>query len=176
MKQFILIIFFIFSIVGCKAQNKIDFISMKSRAIADEVLKKIDSIAPKSDKLLYSLDNKDFYVITSLKGNYQEYYIFLDDEDSMKLRALITDKKEKRIIANFFDLNKYHVSFITKMPDAEYVRGKNSYFVVKDEKGKRYGEYCLSSLTLPLPINADLAGYLIRKLSQEITKDKEASN
>lgn len=176
MKQFILIVFLTFSLVSCKSQVKIDSTSLESRMLADKIFKNFDSISPKSKKILYSLDNKDFYVIINLQNNYQEYYVFFDNnKKNMKSRVLTTDEKEKNILIKSFDLDKYHTNFITKMPNANYVRGKNSYFVIKDKKGKRYGEYCLSSLTLPLPIDSELAGYLIRKLSQEITKNRETT-
>ena len=57
------------------------------------------------------------------------------------------------------------------MPDAQYVRGKKSYFVIKDTKGDRYGEYSLAALTLPLPIDGKLAGYLMRNLTEEMSKN-----
>ena len=59
------------------------------------------------------------------------------------------------------------------MPDTKYTSGRYSYFVLKDIDGKRYGEYRLSAVTSPLPINASLWAYLIRRLSDEAYKDNK---
>ena len=72
---------------------------------------------------------------------------------------------------NPFELQNYSSAFITKMSDAEYIRGNSSYFVVKDENGNRYGEFCLSSFTSPMPIDGKLYGYIVRRLSEQISKN-----
>ena len=41
-----------------------------------------------------------------------------------------------------------------------------------DVYNKRFGEYCLSSFTLPIPIDGELFAYLIKHLSNEIAKNK----
>lgn len=46
--------------------------------------------------------------------------------------------------------------------------GVPSCFVIKDEYDNRYGEYCLSSITIPCPINPDLWIYLTRELVENI--------
>lgn len=50
------------------------------------------------------------------------------------------------------------------MPNATFIAGVPSYFVMKDENDKKYGEYSLSSMTFPCPINPILWICLNRKL------------
>ena len=177
-----------FSLV-CKAQedrgNIADSMAMVSRTKADKVLQHFDTII--APKLLYSLDNKDFYVIIKSNPCYQEYYVALDSLgriDKMRpVKAETKTRKQRKQQEQYqqllseaepiFDLTKYHTDFITKMPDIKYTSGRYSYFVLKDIDGKRYGEYRLSAVTSPLPINASLWAYLIRRLSDEAYKDNK---
>ena len=170
----------------CKAQedreNIADSMTIVSRTKADKVLLQFNTIA--APKLLYSLDNKVFYVIIKSNPSYQEYYVTLDSLgriDKMRLiKVEIKTKKQRKQQEQYrqllseaepiFDLNKYHTNFITKMPNAKYTSGRYSYFVVKDIDGKRYGEYRLSAVTSPSPINTNLWLYIIRRLSDEISK------
>lgn len=170
----------------CRAQNdweKVsDSLAMVSRTKADVVLKYFDTI--KVPKMLYSLEDKYFYLIIKNSPYYEEYYISLDNSDKIKeihsIKSEKNTKKQRRQQKQYqkllseaepiFDLNKYNTNYITKIPDAEFVRGRSSYFVVKDENGKRYGEFCLPSFTLPVPLDGKLYGYLVRRLSDEIEK------
>lgn len=174
-----------FSLV-CQAQNnwekKSDSLAMISRAKADMVLQHFDTV--RAPKLLYSMEDRYFYLIIKDTPCHKEYYVALDSLGDIRKISLVkaetkTRKQRKQqeqyreLLSPVFDLSRYHTNFITRMPDAKYIRGVPSYFVVKDVDGKRYGEYCLSSLTLPLPIDAKLAGYLIRRLSDEAARDNK---
>lgn len=183
-----IILMLCFSLV-CKAQedrgNIADSMAMVSRTKADKVLQHFDTII--APKLLYSLDNKDFYVIIKSNPCYQEYYVALDSLgriDKMRpVKAETKTRKQRKQQEQYrqllseaepiFDLTKYHTDFITKMPDTKYTSGRYSYFVLKDIDDKRYGEYRLSAVTSPLPINASLWAYLIRRLSDEAYKDNK---
>jgi len=167
MNKLILLMVIGCSLFSCKAQTKIDPVSLESREKANIVLKSFASQGA-SETLLYSLRDKDFLVILKNGEDYKEYYTSLDGDIVGDKRLLKIKKSDQKLIAEAFNLDQYHRNFITKMPDAKYVRGKKSYFAVKDNKGKRYGEYSLASLTLPLPIDGSLAGYLIRTLTEEI--------
>lgn len=183
-----IILMFCFSLL-CKGQgdreNLVDSMGRVSRSKADKVLQHFDTIA--APKLLYSLDNKDFYVIIKSNPCYQEYYVCLDSLGGIdKIRLVKAETKTKKnrkqqeqyrqLLSEaepIFDLSKYSTDFITKMPDAKYTSGRYSYFVVKDIEGKRYGEYRLSAVTSPSPINTSLWTYLIRRLSDEAYKDNK---
>lgn len=177
----------------CKAQgdreNTVDSMAMVSRAKADKVLQYFDTV--QTPKILYSLEDKYYYLIIKDTSCYQEYYVALDSlgEVCIVRPAKVetkTGKKRRQQEQQYqellseaepiFDLSKYHTDFVTKIPDAKMVSGKPSYFVLKNIDGKRYGEYSLSSVIAPLPINVSLWAYLIRRLSDEVNKDNKACN
>lgn len=176
MKKFILSFLVLCFSFSCKAQSNwekvSDSLAMVSRVKADEVLMYFDTL--KSPKLLYSVLDKDYYVLVKdEEKKYKEYYITTDSLGKItEVRFLERTKRKNKELSrlNPFELQKYRSGFITNMPDAEYVRGYSSYFVVKDESGERYGEFCLSSFTLPMPIDGKLYGYLVRRLSEQIEK------
>lgn len=179
-----------FSLV-CKAQKdwkKVsDSIAMINRAKADLVLKQFDTIhAP---KLLYSIEDRYFYVIIKDTPCYKEYYAALDSLGNLRnvhrVKSEIQTRKQKKQQKQYreliqkaepiFDLSKYRQDLITLIPDAKVLSGRPSYFVIKDTNKKRYGEYSLPSLTAPLPINTSLWVYLVRRLSDEIAIDSKTA-
>ncbi len=167
-----------------------DSLGLESRVKADIVLSKLDTTLGK--KILYSLQDRDYLIIFKQDSCYKEYVLKVDsvcnvlaikeidnDEKIKKLKAkrflsksnrklLKCLLEDKQTIKDAFDTSQYSTGFITSMPDATWVAGVPSYFVMKDEKNKRYGEYSLSSITTPCPINPDLWAYLIRKLLENI--------
>ncbi len=142
--------------------------------------------------MAYSLKNEDYYIIIHSDSVYKEYVVSIDsachivsmkkiDHDSiienLKTKRHLSGKQRKELkrletdrqmLKEVFDLKQYHTDPITDMPNAIYVAGVPSYFVIKDEYDNRYGEYCLSSITIPSPINPDLWIYLIRELMENI--------
>lgn len=181
---FYIIILFFPTILNAQNHKEImpsDSIALVSRAFADKVLSKLDTI--KAPKILYSLDNHFFYVI--VKHNpYKEFYIVLDGSSVSKIEPIVTELKTRKqrkqnkqyckLLSKaepLFDFSRYNKDFITKMPQATSISGRESYFVLKDIDGKRYGEYNLSSVTTPLPINIYLWTYLTKRLSDQIGKD-----
>lgn len=187
-KTYSLILMLCLSLV-CQAQEdweKVsDSMAMVSRAKADAVLQHFDTV--QAPKLLYSLDNRDFYLIIKDTLCYKEYYVAIDSLGSIdKIRPVKAETKTRKqrkqqeqyrkLLSEaepIFDLNKYHTDFVTKMPEAKMVAGRASYFVVKGIDSKRYGEYRLAAVTSPSPINASLWVYLIRRLSDEVYKDNK---
>jgi hypothetical protein len=185
-----IILMLCFSLV-CKAQEdweKIsDSMAMVSRTKADAVLKHFDTT--QASKILYSLEDKYFYLIIKDTPCYKEYFVALDSLGEIDIiRSVKIETKTKKLWKQqeqyrkllseaepIFDLSRYHTDFITRIPDAKMVAGKSSYFVVKGIDGKRYGEYSLSSVAVPLPINTSLWAYLVRKLSDEAARDIRAS-
>lgn len=93
-----IILMLCFSLV-CKAQedrgNIADSMAMVSRTKADKVLQLFDTIA--APKLLYSLDNKYFYVIIKSNLCYQEYYVALDSLGRIdKMRSCKSRNKNQK--------------------------------------------------------------------------------
>lgn len=150
-----------------------------SRAKADRILSYFDTL--KVPKLLYSLEDRYYYLIIKDTPCYKEYYIEVDSlgnfvHSRFLNQKKIVGKKQRKQAEQFqqllsdgspFNLSQYHTSYITRMPDATYISGKPTYFVVKDIEGKRYGEYRLSAITTPSPIDIKLWSYLLRRLSEE---------
>ena len=165
-------------------------LALESRVKADIVLSKFDTISGK--KILYSLLNRDYYIIFQLDNYYKEYVVTIDslcnildikevgnDKEIEKLKAkkflpkskrkLLKQLEENRqTISDAFNTNQYSTMLITSLPNATYIAGVPSYFVMKDENNKRYGEYSLSSITTPCSINPNLWAYVIRKLLENI--------
>lgn len=190
MKAVCLIIFILCLSLVSRAQDSwgkvSDSMGMVSRTKADKVLAHFDSV--RASKLVYSLEDRYFYLIIKDAPCFKEYYIALDSLGRIDKMYPVIDKiqnkkqrKQKeqyqKILeeAKPFELNQYHSDFITRMPEATYTSGRYSYFVVKDINGKRYGEYRLSAITAPLPINKNLWSYLIRRLSSEIERSNKSS-
>lgn len=161
-------------------------LALKSREIADRVLKEFNSI--KASKLLFSLNNRYFYIIINTQPNYTEAFVELDKNGNIKKSyviknryGLIKNRYEKELIqlrqnllskTQPFDLEKYHSGIITDFSQA-YSRlahnyGKPSYFVVKDTDGNRYGEIKLYSLVWGKDMDNDLIWYLNFRLIAEI--------
>jgi hypothetical protein len=192
MKKTVIICFILFFSCFCYAQYDwkaiSDSLALESRAKADIVLSKFDTISGK--KILYSLLNKEYYIIIQSDTYYKEYIVSIDSicnilgikeiDNSNKIRELKSKKilsKSKRkflqrleadrqTVKEAFNTSQYGTELITSVPNATYVAGVPSYFVMKDESNNRYGEYSLSSITVPCPINPDLWAYLVRELSE----------
>ena len=173
----------------CYSQSKWESVSdslgLESREKADLVLSKFDTMPGR--KILYSLQNRDYLVIINQNDCYKEYVLKVDslcnvlaikeidiDERIVKTKAkcFLKNRKlsrrlleDRQILMKAFDESQYCTEFITSMPNASWVAGIPSYFVMKDENDNRYGEYSLSSITAPCPISPALWAFLIRELS-----------
>lgn len=161
-------------ISSCQAQQKedtIDNLAVVSREKADKVLSQFEYLD--GARILYALKDEHYYVIIQNNNKFQEYYVYLDSGVEVGEIKLIESKGENRkILIKAFESNKYHSYFKTDMPEATYVRGVPSYFVMKASDGKRYGEYSLSSLILPPPIDGEVYAYLIKRLSEIMSSEK----
>ena len=164
--------------------------ALVSRIKEDIVLSKFDTIYGK--KMLYSLQNREYYIIIQTGDYYDEYVVKTDslcnilffkkaenakDSESLKTKKFLTRKKKKHLkqldedkqtLSDAFNTDQYSEGLTTSSPQATYIAGVPSYFVIKDENNRRFGEYCFSSITIPSPINPQLWAYLIRKLSENI--------
>lgn len=145
--------------------------------------------------MLYSLSDRNYYIIFQLEDEYKEYVVTIDsicnvlrikevrndlEIEKLKAKKFLPQSKRKLLkrleedrqtIRDAFQMSQYRMDFITSCPDATYVTDVTdvpSYFVMKDENDKRYGEYRLPSITIPCPINPNLLGYLIRTLTENI--------
>lgn len=194
MIRIIILCFALVAASSCFAQygetTKSSYSLNESRAKADTVLSRFGTISGR--KMAYSLKNEDYYIIIHSDSAYKEYVVSIDsaghivsmkkiDHDSiienLKTKRHLSGKQRKELkrletdrqmLKEVFDLKQYHTDPITDVPNAIYMAGVPSYFVIKDEHNNRYGEYCLSSIIIPCPINPDLWIYLIRELMENI--------
>lgn len=167
-----------------------DSLGLENRIKADIVLSKLDATGGR--KILYSLQGRYYLIIIEEKSCFKEYVINVDDlcnvleikeiDNDKKIHELkakrVLSKNEKKrlkdmlnnrqIVKEAFDTSQYNTGFITSIPDVTWVAGVPSYFVMKDENDKRYGEFSLSSLTIPCPINPKLWSFLIREVLENI--------
>ncbi len=176
----------------CYAQNDwkktSDSLALISRVKADIVLSKFDSIY--GSKILYSLKDIDYYIVFQQNGHYKEYFVRVDSAcnvltfrkvdnykelEDLKSKRSLTRRDKKRMkslqdnlqtINNAFDMSQYSNELMTSIPNVSFIDGVPSYFVIKDEKDTRNGEYHFSSSTSPCPINPKLWIYLIKKISE----------
>lgn len=149
--------------------EQLDSIALISRERAEVVLSSFDY--PNSYKLLYSINDRDFWVIIKKESLFKEYYVRLDECDEILFsRSVKNRRKDFKLLTRAFELEMYHLNFITSLPDAKFIHGHPSYFVIIDSDGTRYGEYSLSSLTIPTPIDADVYFYLTRRLIEQKNK------
>ena len=165
-------IFFLCSII-CIAQNdvlkaKADSLSQVSRVKADLILSHFDRI--RSKKILYSILDEQYYVILKDGDWYKEYYIHTDSTGNISEQRLAkTSKENTKLFAKAFNINAYRKDFVTKVNNPTVDQGNSSYFVLRDIDGRRYGEYSLSVITKPIPIDKQLYVYLLARLLKEST-------
>jgi hypothetical protein len=173
MKRHLLLLISLLS-VCCQGQTNMesisDSIAKVSRQKANLVLASFDTI--KSSKVLYSIEDRHYYIIIDDKSsNFNQYYILTNSEGQIiKIKLLQIDQEEHKLLLNInpFKLSQYHKNLITSVEKSKYVEGKLSYFVVKDLNKNSFGEFSLYTLTLPTPINPKLYGYLSRRLALEM--------
>lgn len=189
------ILLFVVLITNCclsysQRETVLDSLAMESRKKADYVLSQIDSSANKA--ILYSLEDRDYYVIIQRDNGFQEwavstdgFYSILDerviDKEKeiafLKAKKRLSSKEKKQLsrlesdreaLNNAFDTSMYCSGLRTTIPDVTHVMGPPSYFVMKDQDGNRYGEYYLSFFIAPCPINPGLYAYLIRSIIENL--------
>ena len=186
-KKIYLIIVLLISITYCNAQCKklYETESMEtivsSRKKADRLLELFRENAP---KVLYSLEDCYYYLIIKASPHNKEYYIALDSLGEIQVLYLLSErtktakqkKYEKLLLEAGSIFEPTYYKEVSRSVETRIALGRPSYFVMKDASGKRFGEFCLSTLTVPLPINQALLTYLINRLSEEIHKDTKSVN
>lgn len=166
MKTIAILILLVFPLL-CYSQGMVTSLDSKSkysRAKADSVLRSFENFHVL--KMLYSVRDSEYYVILKKGTTYEEYFVLAKELQTLKIFSLNNEKPNLKIFKRIFKLKKYHTGFITKMPNAKFIQGDLSYFVLKDQLGNRYGEFSLSFLTVPSPIDKKIYAYLTTKISE----------
>lgn len=154
---------------------------LSSRKKADRLLELFRENVP---KVLYSLEDCYFYLIIKASPHNKEYYIALDSLGQIRVLYVLAErtktakqkKYEKQLLQAGPIFEPTYYKNVSQRLETRTASGRPSYFVMKDANGRRFGEYCLSALTIPLPINQALWIYLINRLSEEISKDTKNVN
>jgi len=167
--KYIVIIPFLLLSKFCYSQN-LQYADSVSRAKADIVLSHFDSI--QISKLLYSIEDKYFYVLIDGNSFLKEYVIVMDSLGNivnMREPKKIT-RQDKKLLKKLapFDLARYNTDYITESSNAmDFTFGRLAYFVIKNNSGKRYGEFRSFMPAETAPIDLKLWAYIIRKLSEQ---------
>ena len=154
---------------------------LSSREKADRLLELFRENVP---KVLYSLEDCYYYLIIKAFPRNKEYYIALDSLGEIRVLYVLAErtktakqkKYEKLLLEAGPIFEPAYYKKVSQSLETRTALGRSSYFVMKDANGKRFGEYCLSALTIALPINQALWIYLINRLSEEIYKDTKNVN
>ena len=154
---------------------------LSSREKADRLLELFRENVP---KVLYSLEDCYYYLIIKAFPRNKEYYIALDSLGEIRVLYVLAErtktakqkKYEKLLLEAGPIFEPAYYKKVSQSLETRTALGRSSYFVMKDANGKRFGEYCLSALTIALPINQALWIYLINRLSEEISKDTKNVN
>lgn len=169
MRYIIVILLLIYSkIFYCQNLQHADSIS---RAKADIVLSYFEST--NVSKLLYSIDDKYFYVLLKKESSLMEFVIVLDSFGNICALKEPTklSRQDKKLLKETepFVLINYDTNYITAVSNVEdFTFGHLAYFVIKDDVGKRFGEFRSFMPTANAPIDLKLWGYIIRKISEQL--------
>ncbi len=176
MKRTINLAVILLNVIACFSQSngtrkRIDSLSLQSRRKADMVLKNFDGL--KAEKVLYSISNEQYYIVLKIGSSYKEYYFEIDSSGNVLTKRTLNHTKDSRtFFSKAFNLKSYSKKFITRVNNPSSVQGNPSYFVVRDIDGTRHGEYFLSTITMPIPIDKQVYKYLLTRLLQETSKSK----
>lgn len=190
MKKNICFIFLLCCSSYCIAQNKwkeiSDSLKIVSRDKAEIVLSHFDTIPGR--KMLYSLLDKDYYIIISSKDStYREFYVSTDSlfviNEFREINTHLTNRNYKSKFKKRKELKRlkeecetiikaFHIcdckSDSIYKGEATYISGVSSYFILIDENKKKCQEHRFYSFTSPPPIDPHLLIYFLRQFSIQI--------
>ena len=155
----------------CYSQN-LQYADSMSRAKADIVLSHFDSIHV--SKLLYSIDDKYFYILLNVDLCCKEYIVIADSLGSIvKMEGPNKlSRHDKKLLKNLapFDLTKYNTNYITESSNVmDFTFGQLAYFVIKCNDGTRWGEFHSFMPIQTATIDLKLWAYINRKLFAIVT-------
>ncbi|GMQ31698.1 hypothetical protein [Algoriphagus confluentis] len=164
MKIIILFIcFFLHSIAWSQTLTDED---LKSRKIADSLINDHLQKEIKDKKhVLLLVDNEKMVIVIKNSDSFKEFYLNKNTGIINETILLPSDP----IINKMFDKSIYKKGFTTF--DSEFFKfgyeissGSITYFVFKDEVGRRYGEAKLSVFIKPNPVDTDVYAYFVNRL------------
>lgn len=165
----IFVCFLLFLFTNCASQTQ------SARNISREYLQKIlkneFSNRVNNKLLVYAVADK-WYLIIDDKGSYYEEFYIKYDQDNTFLKKIGKVNKPNLILDTAFDISNYKYDYIDfaseEYKDYKFAQGNKTYFCIINEK-KYYGEFNLSVIVDPIPIDKNLNKYLMTKLFKEIS-------
>jgi len=167
-----LVLFFVLIPFASFPQTLLSPWALKSRQRADSVVNTLlNKEAASCPIIVFSAADKFFIVEVKKNDGFYEYYF--ERESRGRRRAInktifsISDKLKKKM----FDTTIYRKGYITYESDffkspPKVASGGITYFVLKDENGKRFGEARLSEFVYPNPIDPHIYLYFVQKLDE----------
>ena len=155
--------------------NKCDSTILASRSNAERILDCFDAIY--ADKMLFTADDKNYYVIINNTPCYMEYYVSFANDGSINKVCSVSNqgrtRKEhqelswlRKILKKaepIFDFKKYEYGYdFTK---AKHTEGRIVYFILKDKENKTIAEYQMPVISIPSPVDLNLLIYMMRRLT-----------
>ncbi|AMR42939.1 hypothetical protein [Elizabethkingia anophelis] len=164
--------FLLFLFTNCASQTQ----SLKntSREHLQKIMNEEFSNRVNNKTLVYAVDDKWYLIIDDKGSYYEEFYIKADGNKIIK-EKLDKINKPNSMLDNAFDLSNYKYDYIDFSSDGykdyKLAQGNKTYFCVID-KEKYHGEFNLSVIVDPIPIDKNLNKYLMTKLFKEISNNK----
>ena len=120
------------------------------------------------EHIIFSIADKDFIILVKEGDLYNEYYIKMTKNNVVKILSNTTVQLSKELANSMFNEAQYKKGFTTFSSDFydsgyELSAGNITYFVFKDEKGRRFGESRLSVFIKPNPIDSLVYNYFVKR-------------
>ncbi len=157
------LLFNLFSILGQELEEE----DLNSRNNAESIISNyLSDKATNKKHIIFSVSEKYFLVLVENIDSYEE--IYLSNEEGIVIKRT-KFKKPKDLFEKIFNVDNYKKGFINFNSDffsdgIEISIGSVTYFVMKDELGKRYGESRLCMLIKPNPIDLDIHYYFTKRI------------
>lgn len=158
----------IFSFITFNSNAQINSSDLKSREIANDVINHIFSKElDNKNYVIYSNSDKLFFVVVENQDNYKEY--FISNEVNPVKMEVRTINKPNSLYLKMFNKSNYKTDYVTFKSEMynkgyEATFGNLVYFAYHNLDGKTYGEFRLSIITKPSPIDKDINEHLALKV------------
>lgn len=162
--KILFVIFLICSVCVFSQKSQRDESLEKLQIVLDDN----DFLANEKRKLLvYSINDTNYLIIANQKKYYIEYYANIQNNKST-LRVVNRVKKPFCVLDRSFDLTKYNYEYIDfhsdKYKNYKLAQGNKTFFCIIDENGQFHGEFNLSVIVNPVPIDKELYEYLTQRM------------
>lgn len=117
--------------------------------------------------LIYSIKDMNYLIIEDKGKYYIEYFAIIKNKKPF-LKKVDKVKKPNFILDKSFDLTKYNYEYIDFNSEGyknyKLAQGNKTFFCIIDENRQIHGEFNLSVIVNPVPIDKELYKYLTKKI------------